>query len=70
MAASRARARLNNGKDRNMPQMTVVCPHCGSTGSYTHGFVNGPGTSFQQCKSCRKRFTVEIRNGQVYQVKQ
>lgn len=52
-----------------MAQMTVVCPHCGTTGTYTHGFSSASGSSPQQCKSCHKKFTVDIRNGQVHQVR-
>jgi len=52
-----------------MPQMTVVCPHCGSTGTYTHGFPTGSGSTRPLCETCHKMFTIEIRNGQVYEVK-
>jgi len=69
MGTGRTQARLNDKKEIDMPQMTVVCPHCGSTGTYTHGFASGSGSTRAQCKSCHKSFTVEIRNGQVHQVR-
>jgi len=48
-----------------MTQIAVVCPHCGSTGTYTHYHGQGSGTTQKQCLACRKSFTIEIRNGQV-----
>jgi len=48
---------------------TVVCPHCGSTGTYQHGHKTGDGSSSFNCNKCHKSFTVHFHQGQVDSVK-
>ena len=52
-----------------MVQITVTCPHCSSTGTYTHGLGNASGGTRPQCKGCHKTFQVSIHLGQVREVK-
>ena len=52
-----------------MPQATVVCPHCGSTGTCSHGFNTGSGSSGATCRDCHKTFRIYVQNGQVVAVK-
>lgn len=49
-----------------MLSVTVVCPHCGSTGTFNIGVSNGTG--FGQCRRCHKTFHIEMRNGSVHSV--
>jgi hypothetical protein len=56
-------------KETMMPQATVVCPHCGSTGTYNHGHSTGNGSTGVQCRACHKTFRIYVKNGQVDQVK-
>ena len=45
-------------------KITLVCPHCASTGSYDwHHTPSSSGTDYIHCKSCKKRFTVHYKNG-------
>ena len=50
-------------------KVTVVCPHCGSTGSYPKSFQTGDGSSGQSCKNCHKSFRIHYHGGQVDEVK-
>jgi transposase-like protein len=50
-------------------KVTVSCPHCGSTGTYTVGFESGPGESPAKCSNCKKTFWIHINKGQVDRVK-
>jgi transposase-like protein len=52
-----------------MAQITVVCPHCGSTGTYSHGLGSASGGTRPQCRSCHKTFQVTLHLGQVHSVK-
>jgi transposase-like protein len=52
-----------------MATATVVCPHCGSTGTHNHGIGTGSGTAHGQCKQCHKTFKIIIRKGQVHEVR-
>jgi len=49
-------------------QVTVVCPHCGSTGTYRSGFKSGSGTQMAQCRSCKKSFRIYFQSGKVRRV--
>ncbi len=52
-----------------MAQVTVVCPHCSSTGTFNHGLGSATGSFSAQCKHCHKSFRVYLRQGQLYEVK-
>ena len=52
-----------------MAQVTVVCLHCSSTGTFTHGLGSATGSFTAQCKCCHKSFRVYLRQGEVYEVK-
>ena len=52
-----------------MAKVTVVCPNCGSTGTYNKSFPKGSGTQPVQCRACRKGFKIHYRNGEVDWVK-
>ena len=41
---------------------TTQCPHCGSVGNYK--VTMGSGGQVLNCKSCRKNFIAEVRQGQ------
>ena len=51
-----------------MAEATVVCPHCGSTGTYHHSLATGSGSFRPQCRACHKSFKVEIRSGRIDRV--
>jgi transcription elongation factor Elf1 len=53
----------------NNGTLTATCPHCASTGTYRTGILTSNGTTGAQCVSCRKHFNIEIRSGNVYQVR-
>lgn len=48
----------------SLPQVTVACPHCGSTGTYQLGGTQS-GTTPVYCNSCRTGFRIEYKNSQV-----
>lgn len=47
----------------------IVCPHCGSTGTYSHGYKTGGGTASFNCHQCHKSFKVHFEKGKVDTVK-
>lgn len=48
-------------------KVTVPCPHCGSTSTYTLGVSTGSqGTS---CKQCHKGIRIYMKSGSVDAVK-
>lgn len=49
----------NNGK------ITVTCPNCGSTGTYTTTNKSGDGNERKKCNSCRKDIRIKLRKGDV-----
>lgn len=48
-------------------KLAIVCPHCGSTGTYEIGIQNG--STGVQCKQCKKNFRVYMQNGEIKEVK-
>ncbi len=63
-------ARILSIKENVMSEKaTVVCPHCSSTGTYTHGFKTGDGTASFSCHNCHKSFKVHFHKGQPDSVK-
>jgi transposase-like protein len=48
-------------------KVTVVCPHCGSTGTHQVGVSNG--SSGAQCNQCHKIFRIYMSGGAVNAVK-
>lgn len=50
-------------------KVTVVCPHCGSSGTYHESFKSGDGSSSQQWRHCKKSFRIHYHNGEVDEVK-
>ncbi len=52
----------NNGK------VVVVCPHCGSTGTFPVGIKTGDGSSPANCPRCHKSFRIHLVKGDVSKV--
>ena len=51
-----------------MAKWTVVCPHCGNTVTLQIGDVaNGGGSA--SCRVCHKMVNIQIRNGELYEVR-
>jgi len=50
-------------------KVMIVCPHCGSTSIYEHGFSSGSGSTGFQCKQCRKHFEIHVTNGEIDSVR-
>jgi len=52
-------------------RVTVVCPHCGSTGSYQVGTMgnSGKASNYVSCTQCHKGFAIYMYNGSVDSVK-
>lgn len=52
-----------------MASVTVVCPHCGSTGTYQHGIgASSIGATGVQCFECRKSFRIAMDRGNLKSV--
>jgi len=44
---------------------TIVCPHCGTTYTITHGFETSSGGTSAQCPKCHKTCHIKIERGDV-----
>lgn len=48
-------------------QVSIRCPYCGETSTYTQRNENG--TQNETCAHCHKLFSVELSNGKIVRVR-